>query len=87
MQPYFETGHSYDHDQWIGQCQELEMTLQTPDLCSQLDRMKKLCDRLEAAQHDQHKYHELIRVIDVEIDAFKAVVCGYHPDDFSKRPA
>jgi hypothetical protein len=63
------------------------MTLQTPDLCAQLDRMKKLCDRLEAAQHDELRYHDLIRVIDVEIDAFKAVVCGYHPTGISNRTA
>lgn len=25
------------------------LNLQTPDLCAQLDRMKRLCDRLEAA--------------------------------------
>lgn len=63
------------------------MTLQTPDLCSQLDRMKKLCDRLEAAQHDELAYHDLIRVIDAEIAAFRAVICGYHPADFSNRPS
>ena len=63
------------------------LNLQTPDLCSQLDRMKKLCDRLEAAQNDQRKYHELIRAIDMEIATFRAVVCSYQPTGFANRPS
>jgi hypothetical protein len=49
--------------------------------------MKQLCDRLEAAQYDQHLYHELVRVIDAEIAAFKAAVCSHHPTGFSNRTA
>ena len=55
------------------------LNLQAPDLCAQLDRMKQLCDRLEAAQNDQRLYRELVRAIDAEIAAFKAAVCSYQP--------
>jgi hypothetical protein len=63
------------------------LNLQTPDLCAQLDRMKRLCDRLEAAQHDHRKYDEIVRAIDTEIAAFKAAVCSYQPARFSNRTA
>ena len=63
------------------------LNLQTPDLCAQLDRMKKLCDRLEAAQSDYRTYHEIVRAIDVEIAAFKAAVHSYQPSRFSNRTA
>jgi hypothetical protein len=49
--------------------------LEIPDLCAQLDRLKKLCDRLEEAQADPKRYHQLIAEIRYETDAFQATVC------------
>ena len=63
------------------------MNLETPDLCAQLDRMRKLCDRLEAAQHDPPRYGEIVRSIQREIEAFRTAICRHQPADFSKRTA
>ena len=40
------------------------------DICVRLERMKKLCDELEAAQKDARTYHTLIERMRVEADAF-----------------
>ena len=40
------------------------------DICARLERMKKLCDELEAAQKDARAYHTLIERMRVEADAF-----------------
>jgi hypothetical protein len=49
--------------------------LYIPDLCAQLDRIKTLCDRLEAAQGDPQKYRTLIAAIQNETEALQEVVC------------
>jgi hypothetical protein len=49
--------------------------LDTPDLCARLDTMKALCDRLEAAQHEPQKYHQLVELIRIEADALRNTVC------------
>ena len=63
------------------------MNLATPDLCAQLDKMRRLCDRLEEAQNEPVKYREIVRSIEGEIDAFKDAICRHQPADFSKRTA
>ncbi len=63
------------------------MNLETPDLCVQLDRMRRLCDRLEDAQRDPRRYREIVSSIQLEIDAFRDAICRYEPADFSKRTA
>jgi hypothetical protein len=50
--------------------------LDIPDLCAQLDRLKRLCDRLEEAQADPKQYHRLIAEIRNETEAFQATVCN-----------
>ena len=49
--------------------------LDTPDLCARLDRMKKLCERLEDAQGNRIKYQELVDQIQSEADALRSFVC------------
>ena len=49
--------------------------LEIPDLCAHLDRLKTLCDRLEEAQADPKRYHQLIAEIRDETEAFQATVC------------
>ena len=63
------------------------MKLDIPDLCAHLDRMRRLCDRLEDAQDDPLRYREIVGLIQVEIDAFKDAICQHQPADFSKRTA
>ena len=58
--------------------------LDIPDLCAQLDRLKKLCDRLEEAQTDPKRYRQLIAQIRNETEAFQAVVC--HVSQKEDRP-
>jgi hypothetical protein len=53
--------------------------LDIPDLCARLDRLKALCDRLEQAQGDRRRYHELIDLISAEADAFRRVVEADRP--------
>jgi hypothetical protein len=66
---------------------DMTMTLEMPDLCAQLDRMRKLCDRLEEAQNDPVRYREIVRSIQVEIEIFRDAICRHQPADFSKRTA
>jgi hypothetical protein len=49
--------------------------LDTPDLCARLDSLKKLCDRLEAAQSNPERYQDLVRKIRVETEMFQREVC------------
>ena len=63
------------------------MNLETPDLCAHLDRMRRLCDRLEEAQDDPQRYRQIVRSIQSEVDAFRDAICRYQPGDFSKRTA
>jgi hypothetical protein len=55
--------------------------LDTPDLCARLDSLKKLCDRLEAAQTDPDRYHDLVRKIRMEMEMFQQEVCAYLPKE------
>ena len=63
------------------------MDLETPDLCAHLDRMRRLCDRLEESQDDPVKYREIVRSIQIEIDVFRDAICRHEPLDLSKRTA
>jgi hypothetical protein len=59
------------------------MSLEIPDLCARLDRLKVLCDALEGAQNDRKRYRDLILLIRAETDAFRETVCSVQP----KEPA
>ena len=49
--------------------------LDIPDICAHLDRLKRLCDRLEKAQSDETRYRELTLQIRAETDALHAMIC------------
>ena len=51
--------------------------LDIPDICAHLDRLKELCDRLERAQSDEQRYHEIAGQIRAETDALHAMICSY----------
>jgi hypothetical protein len=51
--------------------------LDVPDICAHLDRLKQLCDRLEAEQADERRYRELAFQIRAETDALHAMICSY----------
>jgi branched-subunit amino acid aminotransferase/4-amino-4-deoxychorismate lyase len=53
--------------------------LDIPDICAHLDRLKRLCDRLEKAQSDEQRYRELAMQIRLETDALHAMICSYPP--------
>jgi len=53
--------------------------LDVPDICAHLDRLKRLCDRLEKAQSDEQRYSELTAQIRAETDALHAMICRYPP--------
>jgi hypothetical protein len=53
--------------------------LHIPDICAHLDRLKRLCDRLEKAQSDEQQYRELAMQIRLETDALHAMICSYPP--------
>ena len=53
--------------------------LHIPDICAHLDRLKRLCDRLEKAQSDEQQYRELAMQIRVETDALHSMICAYPP--------
>ncbi len=55
--------------------------LETPDLCARLDSLKKLCDRLEAAQTHPDRYEDLVRKIRMEMEMFQREVCAYAPKE------
>jgi hypothetical protein len=57
--------------------------LDIPDLCAHLDRLKKLCDRLEKAQADPKLYRRLIAEIRYETDVFQATVCQLSRNEHS----
>jgi hypothetical protein len=64
----------------------MTINLETPDLCAELERMRKLCDRLEEAQDDRVRYGEIVRSIQVELDLFRETICHHQPAG-SKRTA
>ena len=53
--------------------------LHVPDICAHLDRLKRLCDRLEKAQSDERRYGELTAQIRAETDALHAMICSCRP--------
>ena len=55
--------------------------LDTPDLCARLDGLKRLCDRLEAAQTNPERYVDLVRKIRMEMEMFQREVGAYAPKE------
>ena len=53
--------------------------LDIPDICAHLDRLKRLCDRLEKAQSEEKRYRELTIQIRAEMDALHAMICQSAP--------
>jgi hypothetical protein len=53
-----------------------------PDLCAHLDRLKMLCDRLEDAQGNPERYHQLIAEIRNETEALQATVCHVSASEY-----
>ena len=54
----------------------------TPDsdeISTRLERMKRLCEELEAAQGDVRKVHELIQRIRAEADLFRQQLATHDP--------
>lgn len=51
--------------------------LHIPDICAHLDRLKRLCDRLEKVQSDEQRYREVAFQIRAETDALHAMICRY----------
>ena len=49
--------------------------LDIPDICAHLDRLKRLCDRLEKAQADELYYRELCSQIRAETEVLHATIC------------
>ena len=49
--------------------------LDIPDICAHLDRLKRLCDRLEKAQADELHYRELCSQIRAETEVLHATIC------------
>ena len=58
--------------------------LDIPDICAHLDRLKRLCDRLEKAQSDDERYRELSAQIRAETDSLHSMICDY-PQPASRR--
>ena len=52
---------------------------QSDDICTRLDRMKKLCEELDQAQHDTRRAKELIECIRDEADAFQRTLGTHDP--------
>ena len=55
------------------------LTNRSDDMCSRLERMKRLCDELDAAQGDIRKLHELIKRIRAEADLFRQQLATHDP--------
>ena len=55
--------------------------LDTPDLCARLDSLKKLCDRLEAAQTNPARYQDLVGKIRMEMENIQREICAYAPKE------
>ena len=54
-------------------------TSDSDEICTRLERMKRLCDELEAARGDVRKVHELIQRIRVEADLFRQQLATHDP--------
>lgn len=59
--------------------------LDIPDMCAHLDRLKRLCDRLEKAQADEKRYRQLVTQIRAETDALHATICRPFSADVSRE--
>lgn len=59
--------------------------LKTPDICAQLDRMKGLCDQLEAAQSDVSRSRDIVKRIRIEADVLADTVEALHQSAESKQ--
>lgn len=53
--------------------------LHIPDICAHLDRLKRLCDRLEKAQADETYYREICGQIRAETEVLHATICRFPP--------
>jgi len=53
--------------------------LDIPDICAHLDRLKRLCDRLEKAQADEKRYRQLALQIRAETESLHAMICDRAP--------
>jgi hypothetical protein len=49
------------------------------DICIRLERMKKLCDELDAAQGNVRKLHELIERMRAEAELFRQHLATHDP--------
>jgi hypothetical protein len=49
------------------------------DICLRLERMKKLCDELEAAQGNVRRLHELIERMRSEAELFREQLATHDP--------
>ena len=49
------------------------------EVCARIERMKTLCDQLDAAKSDQRRYNELIDRIRQEADAFRKTLTTRDP--------
>ena len=50
--------------------------LDIPDICAHLDRLKRLCDRLEKAQTDETYYREICGQIRAETEVLHRTICS-----------
>lgn len=55
-----------------------------PDICAHLDRLKRLCDRLEKVQSDEERYLDLASQIRAETEVLHATICSYAPSAASR---
>jgi uncharacterized coiled-coil DUF342 family protein len=49
------------------------------EVCARIERMKTLCDQLDAVKSDQRRYRELIDRIRQEADAFRKTLTTHDP--------
>ena len=54
--------------------------LDVPDMCAHLDRLQRLCNKLQKAQADEQRYRELTVQIRAETEALHAIICRPFPE-------
>jgi hypothetical protein len=52
------------------------------DICTRLERMKRLCEELDRAQHDTQRAKDLIECIRQEADAFQRTLATHDTKRF-----
>jgi hypothetical protein len=62
-----------------GSGERLMSKLDLPDMCAHLDRLQRLCNKLEKAQSDEQRYREIAFQIRAETDALHAIICRPFP--------